>query len=966
MGFALFALSAVLFTAPASEAADNAASTSSDPLAVTSVTLDNGFRVFLTENHERPEVFGAVVVNTGAKNDPADNTGMAHYLEHMLFKGTTALGTTDWAAEQPHQARIEALYDQLGAADDDAREAIQKQIQDEVRKTYPYVVPNELDQMLRLLGGRGVNAFTSYDETVYHNTFPASQVEPWLEIYAHRFQDPVFRLFPSELEAVYEEKNIALDTTGYTAFRKALRAVFPEHPYGGTDILGEIEHLKRPSLSAMRAYFETYYVPQNMALVLSGDFETDEVLALARRTFGTWERGADPPPTPGVVKPFEPNEKLSMRATPIRAGVVAYRTLPERHPDFAALAVIRQLLSNPQRSGLVDRASDGGKLLYALHLPADFADHNLDAVIYVPRIVTQSFRGAERVASAPFEALAAGEFDESTFEGIKAGLLNDEARRLESNEERALAIGHAFVAQGERGWQGHVDYLTALRGLTKADVVRVAGELFGEHRLRVRSRMGFPKKVRLDKPDVAPVTATPGAHSEFYRRLTSRPSEPPRLAAIDFSADIPRTKVDDTLTVEAVGNPFNDLFSLEVRFGVGHLRMRPLPLVAELIPRLGTYRRSSEDLQEAWAAIDTTISVESELDTFIVRLDGPQAHLEEALVLLSEVLVSAKPDAATWRKVRRERWGFRRLTHRDPRSLSEALRDHVMHGDLSESYRDYGPAGARRFSPEDLLVHWEAAQRYEATVRYAGPATLQEVTGAVQSTLALRTQRASAVDPVLMPRRRADETTVYFLPRRDAVQTHLWFVVEGDPIAPSEAAAADAFAEYFGGSMAGLVFQEIREFRALAYSAAARLGRDEEPNGAGYLQGYVGCQADKTFDALDVMLGLIQDMPRYEDRMSVVKASLSRGLEASSPGFRERAETVADWRLRGYGADPRPDRLLAYADLSFADIVGFYARHIEGRPISIIVVGDPRKVKRKRLRHYGPVVEVSIHDILDR
>ncbi|MBV1861084.1 MAG: insulinase family protein [Nannocystaceae bacterium] len=965
MGFALFALSAVLF-APTAEAADLRAPTSTDPLAVTSVTLDNGFRVFLTENHERPEVFGAVVVNTGAKNDPSDNTGMAHYLEHMLFKGTTALGTTDWAAEQPHQARIEALYDELGQADDDARKAIQEQIQDEVRKTYPYVVPNELDQMLRRHGGRGVNAFTSYDETVYHNTFPASQVQPWLEIYAHRFDEPVFRLFPSELEAVYEEKNIALDTTGYTAFRKALKAVFPDHPYGGTDILGEVEHLKRPSLRAMRAYFETYYVPQNMALVLSGDFDTPEVLALVRRTFGTWERGVDPPPTPGVVSPFEPNEKLSMRATPIRAGVVAYRTLPERHRDFAALAVIRQLLSNPQRSGLVDRVSDGGKLLYALHLPADFADHNLDAVIYVPRIVTQSIRGAERVASAPFEALAAGEFDEATFAGIKAGLLNDEARRLESNEERALAIGHAFVAHGERAWQGHVQYLSTLRGLTKADVVRVAKQLFGERRLRVRSRMGFPKKARLDKPDVAPVKVTPGAHSEFYQRLTSRPSQPPQLATIDFGTDIPRTRVRDAVTVEAVDNPFNDLFSLEVRFGVGHLRMRALPLVAELIPRLGTYHRPSEDLQDAWAAIDTTMFVEAELDTLIVRLDGPHAHLDEALALLSEVLVSAKPDASIWRKVRRERWGFRRLTHRDPRSLSEALRDHVMYGDLSESYRDYGPAGARRFSADNLVRHWTAAQRYQATVRYAGPATLREVTASVQTGLAIRTELAEAVDPVVLPRQRPRETTVYFLPRRDAVQSHLWFVVDGDAIAPEEAAAADAFAEYFGGSMAGLVFQEIREFRALAYSAGARLGRDEEPSGAGYLQGYVGCQSDKTFDALDVMLGLIEDMPRYEDRMSVVKASLSSGLETSSPGFRERAETLAQWRQRGYSADPRPARLTAYGTLEFADIQRFYADHIQGRPISIIVVGDPRTVKRKRLREYGPLVEVSMRDILDR
>ena len=181
-----------------------------DPLRVTEVTLDNGLRVFLTENHERPEVFGAVVVNTGAKNDPADNTGMAHYLEHMLFKGTQALGTTDWAAEQGHQAQIEALYEQLRGADDATRARVQGEIKQALLQTYDHVVPNELDQLLRQLGGRGVNAFTSYDETVYHNTFPASAVDAWLEIYAHRFVDPVFRLFPSELEAVYEEKNLSL------------------------------------------------------------------------------------------------------------------------------------------------------------------------------------------------------------------------------------------------------------------------------------------------------------------------------------------------------------------------------------------------------------------------------------------------------------------------------------------------------------------------------------------------------------------------------------------------------------------------------------------------------------------------------------------------------------------------------------------------------------------------------------
>jgi zinc protease len=190
---------------------------------------------------------------------------MAHYLEHMLFKGTQDLGTTDWAREAPLQARLEQLFDEKRDAPPARRPAIDKEIAATLQQTYAFAVPNELDQMLGELGGTGINAFTSYDETVYHNTFPASQIDTWLQIYAHRFEDPVFRLFPTELEAVYEEKNSAMDTTGYELFRTFMRGAFPGHPYGRNDILGEVEHLKRPSLRVMKEYFDRWYVPGNMA-----------------------------------------------------------------------------------------------------------------------------------------------------------------------------------------------------------------------------------------------------------------------------------------------------------------------------------------------------------------------------------------------------------------------------------------------------------------------------------------------------------------------------------------------------------------------------------------------------------------------------------------------------------------------------------------------------------------------------
>ncbi len=927
-----------------------------DPGAVTTVVLDNGLTVMLSENHGRPEIFGAVVVRTGGKNDPVDNTGMAHYLEHMLFKGTTALGTTDWAAERPLQARLEQLYEELATAKDDRRAQITAEIGRVVGQTYAYVVPSELDQLLEQVGGTGVNAFTTYDETVYHNTFPASQIDAWLAIYAHRFQDPVFRLFPTELEAVYEEKNIAIDTTGYELFRRFMRGAFPDHPYGTNDILGEIEHLKRPSLLAMRRYFDTYYVPGNMALVLSGDFRIADVLPRIEAAFGAWPAGKAPPPTPGKVEPFDVAERLSVRLSPIRVGAIAYRTVPESHPDYAALQVARGLLTNAQRSGFVDRLSDEGKLLLAMHVPADFADHNVDVVAYAPRLLTQTFRGAERLVRAQFRRIADGDFDAARLDALRTGLLVDESLRWEDNAERALAMGHAFVARG--GWQGHLEYLERLRGLDKATVMRVADELFDDRHLRVRSRMGIVPKQRLDKPKTPPVKPRRGAHSQFFAAMQAIPGRRPEIDWVDPSRDLQRDPVGTGVTLVANDNPYNEVYTLELRFGVGTESVRHLDLLASYLGRVGTDAHPGRDFFDALAAISTTLSASAELDRFVVSLQGPQEHMDTALGLLGELVTAPAFERKPLRQVRREIWGYRRIERKDAVNVGRALQQHVLYGENSSHRRATGPVAARRIGVGALESAWREVQGHAVEIGYVGRLEPRAVGTAVVRHVALPSAPKAADAPVVYPRVLPPSTTVYFVPRRDAVQTQLWFAVEGDATSPAEHAAADAFSEYFGGSMAGLVFQEIREFRALAYSASARYPRDEDPLQRGHLLGYVGCQADKTFEALDVMLGLVREMPARPERLDLVRLALVRSQETTSPPFRALQDTVRSWSRRGWSEDPRRTLLPEYAALEFADIEAFWRGHVAGRPIAIMVVGDPRKVKPSSLARYGRVVRV--------
>jgi zinc protease len=936
-----------------------------DPIAVKQFVLDNGLTVLLSENHERPEVFGAVVVRTGGKNDPADNTGMAHYLEHMLFKGTEQLGTSNWAAEAPLQAQIIELYEQhKDAGTDEQRATIQAEIGEVVKQTYAYAIPNELDRMLVEIGGTDVNAFTSEDETVYHNLFPASQIDAWLQIYAHRFVDPVFRLFPTELEAVYEEKNISLDRFEVNLYEQFLARAFPDHPYGTQSVIGEIEHLKRPSLVAMQEYFDKYYVANNMALVLAGDFDAKAIMPHIVEHFGAWRSGPKPEPRTGTVEPFDGRQLVKLRLTPVRAGAYGFRTPTARHPDYAALQVVRELLFNEQESGFIDTLVAENKILIALPFPLDFADHGFDMVFFAPRILGQTFKRAERLVFEQYRRVARGEFDERRMLAIRDSLLRAEDRQWESNEDRALALADSFIRHDD--WQGYLDYRERLANLTREDVMRVAATYFADDHLALRSRVGFPDKPRLKKPSYPPVTPQSGVQSSFYEQVMAQPSPPGQLRFVDFAADVRTTPITEGVVLRSNNNPFNDIYTLELVFGVGTDQIRELWVAAPYLERIGTRTHSPTALREQLTLLGTTLTITTSPDRLHVELTGPEQHLTAALALIDELLREPIVDRKRWTSLKRERWGLARVSRRDPVFVVRALAQYALHGDQSRYLRDYGPAGARALEPDELLGAWQRMQDYELEIRYTGQREPDELVGILGDSLALERPRKPAVAHVVYARVLPKRDTVYFLPRRKLVQTQLMFLVDGEPVSREQLAAADAYSEYMGGSMAGLIFQEIREFRALAYSAWGRFDRDPSPAQAGYFIGAIGCQVDKTAESIAVMMGLVRELPLRPERMEPLRAALLRGLEVSSPGFRELQGTIERWRRQGYQDDPRKARVEEYASLDFADIQAFHAAQVADRPVILLVVGDPRRVDIDELERYGEVVEVSEREVFAR
>ena len=475
-----------------------------DPLNLKEITLDNGMTVFLVENHDKPEIVGSIVVNVGSKNDPADNTGMAHYLEHMLFKGTKTLGTIDYEKEKVHLDKINHLYDQLGQTTDEAkRTMINQQINDESRLAAKYALPNEFDRIIAEMGGTRLNAFTSTDMTVYLNKFPPNQIEKWLDVYTHRFKDPVFRLFQTELETVYEEKNRGMNEPMNYLFEKFIAKSFDGHPYGDQTTIGKTEHLKNPSLSTMYAYFHKFYVPNNMALVLVGDFDSEAILPLIKEKlnqlpFQELDKNDD-----FKISPISGKMETTIKSSPIKIAFYGYRIDGLKAQDRPKLDLMAGLLSNESETGLMDELYTSKQVMATELFPLSFNDHGVLAILNVPKLIGQSFEKAEALLLGQLDSLKSGKFDDTVLKAVKAGLIKQKKLDLETNEKIAFELYNLFVS--DKNWTETVNYVEALEALTKADIIAYANSVFGDDFVVVYSKMGSTKMETLKKPNYEPI-----------------------------------------------------------------------------------------------------------------------------------------------------------------------------------------------------------------------------------------------------------------------------------------------------------------------------------------------------------------------------------------------------------------------------------------------------------------------------
>ncbi|MBF9236948.1 insulinase family protein [Hymenobacter sp. BT683] len=934
-----------------------------DPLQVRIYKLDNGLTVYLSDYKDAPRIQTYVAVRAGSKNDPATATGLAHYLEHMVFKGTSKLGTQDWAKEKVELDKIEALYEVYRGQRNDpvARKRTYHQIDSISGVAAKYAVPNEYDKVMGAIGAKGSNAHTSSEETVYQEDIPSNQLEKWAAIQAERMQEMVPRLFHTELEAVYEEKNRGLDSDFNKEFEALNAALYPTHPYGTQTTIGTIEHLQNPSITEIKKYFGQYYVPGNVALCLSGDLDYDATIRLIDKYFSALPAKSAPAFNVPVEKPLTAPITREIVGPQSENVMLGFRLPGKSTRDGVRLRMLDRILTNGQ-AGLIDLdLNQQQKVLQA----ASFTDMNSDYsthIIYGTPRQGQKLEEVKGLLLAELAKVKAGNFPDWL---IPAIINNDKLERTkgyESNEARASAMYEAFIQRAE--WKDYLKQKDDFASITKEEIVKFANDNYGENYVNVFKRTGTdPNKVKVVKPAITPVPANRDVASNYYKQLTAMPSSELQPVFVDYKKDIQETAIKPGLPLYYTKNSENGLFNLYYILDIGTNNDPRWGLAADYLQYLGAGQYSAAQLQQEFYKLGCSFNVSSGADRIFVTLNGLDTNLEPAMKLFEQLINAPKPDAAALKNMVAGTLKQRQDAKLEKGViLNAAMVNYVKYGPKNPFTNILSEKELKAIKPEKLTALIKKLPTYQHRVLYYGPraqdATVSVLT-ANHRTPAKLTPAPAAKDFAEQPLK---DKKVYWVDY-NMVQAEILFLTKGDLYSKEMVPTVALYNEYFGGGMGSIVFQDLRESKALAYSASSRYSNADKVGRSNYNMSYIGAQSDKLPEAMAGMEALLTDMPVAEANLEIAKNAIRNSISTERITKGNVLLSYERARRLGLDYDLRRDVYASTQKMTFDELNKFQNAKIKGQNQVILVIGSKDRLNFKELAKYGTVQQLTLKEI---
>lgn len=935
---------------------------SHDAMNVRIYTLDNGLKVYLSVYKDAPRIQCLIPVRVGSKNDPAETTGLAHYLEHLMFKGTPNFGTQNWEAEKPLLDQIEQQFEVYRRTrEQHDRDSIYHVIDSLSYLASGYAIPNEYDKMMKYIGSQGTNAGTSNDYTVYIEDIPSNQLENWAIIQTDRFSHPIFRIFHTELETVYEEKNTSLAKDSRKAMEALLASLYPNNAYGKQTTLGSCEHLKNPSLTNIKNFFNTYYVPNNMAVCLAGDFDYDEAIAIIDKHFGKLQQKDVPHYVVPKEKPIKQPVVREVRGYEEEFMYLAYRLdLPANSRDLYVAEMAKSILYNG-KCGMMDLNVNQKHLAAGTYaFLYDLCDNSSFVFGGEPKD-GQQMEDVRDIILQQVELLKKGEFDESLLQAAINNMEASEMRQLQSNRSRANAMAHAF--ENNIDWYYASQELASYKKITKEDVVKFANKYFGDNNyVVVYKRQGEPEETeKVTKPAITAIQMNRDAESEFFTNIKARKVNPIQPEFVDFQKSITFDKYK-TVSLDYLHNDEDQTFTLKMIFPAGEMNNIVLPYVSSYLNHLGTPKMSVEDIKNQFYSLACNYSISvSDKESFIT-LSGIDNNRDKAFKLMMDLFKNAQADSIVLQDIKEDILLSRKNAKSSQNSVMNCLRSYCEFGPELVAYQLTAEQLAD-LTGEEILAALRQLLTYQPEILYYGPASLKSVKKSLAANYKLPKSFAEPAPAKKFDRVETSDNVVFYAPY-PAKQSRVITSMRSGKLDPKVISVVKMYNQYFGGSMNAIVFQEMREKRSLAYSAQSAFVLPREKDDYMYNYSYIATQNDKVIDALVAFDSLFNAMPTSQAAFDLAKEGAKSAIAANRITKMNILNTYIANRKLGFDYDYRKDFYNLIDGFTMKDIQNFNEKYIQNQPKTYMILATEGEVDLDAIgKQFGPVKRLTLEDI---
>ena len=926
-------------------------------------TLDNGLKVYLSVNEETPRIQTYIAVRTGSRNDPAETTGLAHYLEHIMFKGSKHFGTCDYEKEKPLLDDIERRFEEYRVTTDpELRKQMYHGIDSVSQLAAQYFIPNEYDKLMAAIGAQGTNAYTSNDVTCYVEDIPSNEIENWLKIEADRFKNMVIRGFHTELEAVYEEKNMSLTQDNRKAIEALLAQLFPTHPYGTQTTLGTQEHLKNPSITNIKNYFNRYYVPNNVAICMAGDFNPDEVIELIKKYFGDWQ------PNKELSRPeFEPQPEITAIKDTSVVGLEAecmlmgWRFNGANDPQVDTLDVLTEVLANG-KAGLFDiNLEQQMKARSVSAFTYSFTDYTA-LIFYAFPKNNQTLEELRALIIEELGKLKNGEFSDELVQSVINNKKRAYYESLITNKSRADMFVDAFINGLE--WKDVVGKIGRMEKITKQQLVDFANKHLNDNFVCVYKRQGEDTSIKkVEKPAITPIPSNRDNASEFLKEIQASKTEPIKPRFVDFEKDMTKAEMPNGLPVLYKKNTTDGLFNLSFVYDYGTENVRGLDLVSDYLNYIGTDKKTSAEIKQEFYKLACNYNISIGDNRTTISLSGLQENMEQALALLEDIIGNAKGDKESYDKLVGMLIKAREDAKASQRSSFNALRQYAIYGPYNSQRNTLSEKELRAGTPDMLTDMLKPFGELKHTIMYFGPMDVEPFKELIAKEHKMSDEPKEAVAEKKYTKLETPENEIVIAPY-DAKNIYLMQLHnENKQWTPESEPVVTLFNEYFGGGMNTIVFQELREARGLAYSASSYYNTPSKKDDPEWYYTMIISQNDKMMDCISVFNEILDEMPQSENAFNVAKQSLTKSLESRrTTRFAVLTKYLSNQYL-GIDYDINEKIYNALPSLTLQSIVDFEKQNMAKKPYRYIILGNEKELDIKSLEKIGKIKRLSTEEI---